>query len=273
MAAVVVCRPLGLAGPHRKCWCRALCRLDLGFLVHAQYHRTIWRGEVKANDVAHLLDEGWVRGELEGLRPVRPQSKSTPDARHRGLAHAGAARHGACAPVRGVAGRLLERQGDQALDCLVADGPRRSGAWRIHQPVQPMLGKAPTPRRHRLSADAQRLGHAQISGTRLGARQDHPNTLRQSLPNAAPAQQTPQLDPLGLGQLQRHGHGSPGHDAPPFIRHTIVTPPAKSASGSLTRTTRLYFQSWMLMRAKALHGRRIMLRRSCFWVSIGYYLS
>jgi hypothetical protein len=93
-----------------------------------------------------------------------------------------------------------------------------------------MLGKAPAPRRHRLSADAQRLGHAQIGGTRLGAGQYHPNTLRQSLPNAAPAQPTPQLGPLGLGQLQRHGLGSPGHGAPPFTGHAIVTPAAKNCN-------------------------------------------
>ena len=43
VAPIVVRAPLGLAGPQRQEWLRAVERLDLGLLVHAQHDRPIGR--------------------------------------------------------------------------------------------------------------------------------------------------------------------------------------------------------------------------------------
>jgi hypothetical protein len=119
-----------------------------------------------------------------------------------------------------------QRQGDQPFDRRVADGPRRPGARRVHQPLQPVRGEAPAPGRHRLAADAQGPGHAQVGRAGLGAGQHDPDALGQGqgLADAAPAQQTLQLGPLGLGQLQRHGLGSTRHDAPPHPGRVTFPP-------------------------------------------------
>jgi hypothetical protein len=225
VAAVVASAPFGLARPQRECRRRALRGLDLRLLVHAQHQGALRRGQVMPDNVAHLLDECRIGGELEGLRPVRPQAEGAPDAAHRGLAHAGAARHRARAPVRGVPRCLPQRQGDQALDRLVADGPRRPGARRVHQPLQAALGEAPAPGRHRLAAHAQSGGHPGVGRARLRAGQHDLDALGQGLAHAAPAQQATQFGPLRLGQFQRYSLGSAGHGAPP-------TPGAASYSRS-----------------------------------------
>jgi hypothetical protein len=198
VAAVVVGVPLGLARPHRERRRGTLRRLDLRLLVHAEHQRALGWCEIEPDDVAHLLDEGRVGRELEGLRPVRTQAERAPDARDRGLAHPGAAGHRPRAPVRGALRRLLQRQRDQALDRLIIDGPRCSGARRVHEPLQPVPGEAPAPGRRCLAADAQRRGHAQIGRARLGAGEHDPDALRESLAHATPAQQAPQLGALGL---------------------------------------------------------------------------
>jgi hypothetical protein len=144
---------------------RVLHRLDLRLLVYAQHQRAIGWCEVQANHVAHLLDESRIRGELERVGLMRAQAEGAPDARHRSLAHARAARHRAGAPVCGVGWRLLQGEGDQALDGLVIDAAGSPGAWRINQPLQPMRGEAGPPQRHGLPAHAQSPCDAQIGGT------------------------------------------------------------------------------------------------------------
>jgi len=62
--------------------------LNLGLLINAEHHGALGRIEVEANDVAHLVDEERVLGQLEGLDPVRLESEGAPDATDRGLAHA-----------------------------------------------------------------------------------------------------------------------------------------------------------------------------------------
>jgi len=69
--------PLGLPRPHRQQRLGTIQRLDLRFLIDAEDQRTIRRVEVKADDVADLLDEQRIGGQLEALAPVRLQL-STP---------------------------------------------------------------------------------------------------------------------------------------------------------------------------------------------------
>ena len=85
-----------------------------------------------SNDMAHLLDEQGIAGELEGLLPVRLQAEGAPDAR---------------------AGRLryvhLARDGARASSMLRG----APGTRRIEQSVQALFYEASTALRHRLLRD------------------------------------------------------------------------------------------------------------------------
>src|ERR671915_292992 len=76
MPLVVVGAALGLAGPHRQERLGAVQRLDLALLVDAKHHRAIRRVEIEPDDVAHLLHEQRVGGELEGLGSMRLHPKA-----------------------------------------------------------------------------------------------------------------------------------------------------------------------------------------------------
>ena len=57
VADVVVGAPLGHAGHHRQHRRRAVQRLDLALLVHAQHQRLLGRVQIQPDDVADLVDE------------------------------------------------------------------------------------------------------------------------------------------------------------------------------------------------------------------------
>jgi len=67
---IVVRTALDLAGPHRQQWLRAVERLYLRLLINAEHERLLRRVHVEAHDVAYLLYEQRVAGELEGSAAV-----------------------------------------------------------------------------------------------------------------------------------------------------------------------------------------------------------
>src|SRR6478609_2661735 len=212
--------------------------LDLGLLVHAQHQRAIGWCEVQANDIAHLLDESRIGGELERVGLMWAQAEGAPDPRHRSLAHACAARHPARAPVRGVGRRLLQCEGDQALNRPVIDAPRGTGAGGIDQSLQPMRGEASTPQRHGLAAHLQSRRDAQIGGTWLRTGQDDAQALSQCLTGSVPPQQALQRSLLALAEIQRDGLGSTRHGAPPGSMRSTLLSRSANALTFLTQTTR-----------------------------------
>jgi hypothetical protein len=58
---------------------RALERLDLRLLVDAQHDRVVWRVEVQADDILHLLREGWVLADLVRAHQVRLEAVRSQD--------------------------------------------------------------------------------------------------------------------------------------------------------------------------------------------------
>ncbi len=74
---VVMGAQLWLTGPHGQQRLGAIEGLDLGFLVDTQHKGLVRRIEVEAHDVSDLVDEQRVRGELEGLAPMRLKPKGT----------------------------------------------------------------------------------------------------------------------------------------------------------------------------------------------------
>lgn len=80
---------------------------------------------VEANHVAHLVNEGVIARQLEGLGAVGLEPEGPPGARDHGLAHAELPGHGVRRPMRRPRGLRLQRAHDQCLDDLVADLARR----------------------------------------------------------------------------------------------------------------------------------------------------
>ena len=188
------------------------CRLAL---VHAQHERVVGWVHVEPDHVPDLVDEGRVRGELEGLDPVGLEAKGPPDPRHHGLAHPRPLGHAAGRPVRGALGLGLQGEGDQARDLVVPDPTRRPGAGRVRQSLQPMRRKAGPPLRHTGAAHPQRLRHARVRGARLGTGQHKAGALRQRLPGAVTTDQSRQRGALLRAQGERNRLGTTGHGCLP----------------------------------------------------------
>lgn len=72
---VIVGHPFEVAQAHGQDRLRTLQRLDLALLVHAEDQRLVRWIEVQPNDIAHLLDEERIAGELEGLAAVGLHAK------------------------------------------------------------------------------------------------------------------------------------------------------------------------------------------------------
>jgi hypothetical protein len=47
----------------------------LRFLIEAQHNGALGRGQVEADDIAHLLDKYWIARQLEGVAAMRLQAQ------------------------------------------------------------------------------------------------------------------------------------------------------------------------------------------------------
>jgi hypothetical protein len=74
-------------------------RLDLGLLVDAQHNGIAGRIQVETDDIAHLVDEGWTGGELEGFRAVRLHAEERKHPSDRALGETGLSGGRANGPV------------------------------------------------------------------------------------------------------------------------------------------------------------------------------
>jgi hypothetical protein len=92
-ALVVMGGAFGRAGQHRQDRRGAVERLDLGLLVDAQHDGAFRRCQVEPDDVADLVDEQRILGQLPSLLAVRLQPERPPDPRHRRLGQADLTRH------------------------------------------------------------------------------------------------------------------------------------------------------------------------------------
>ena len=77
----------------------ALQGLGLALLIDAQHQGMVGRIQVEADDVADLLDEEGIGGELEVLPPMGLEVERGPEALDRGLGAPGVLGHGTTGPV------------------------------------------------------------------------------------------------------------------------------------------------------------------------------
>lgn len=114
-----------VAKPHGQHRLRALQRLALALLVHAQHQRVLRRTQVQADDIAQLLDEERIVGQLEALGAMRLQAEQLEVAQHAGLGNAGLRGNRSHIPMRRPIGGLgVQRRLDQLRDSLIVDRTR-----------------------------------------------------------------------------------------------------------------------------------------------------
>ena len=72
--------PLGESRGQGQDGLGAVEGLDLTLFIDTQHQGLVGRIQIQPDDVAHLVDELGVGGELEGLDPVRLQAEGVPQA-------------------------------------------------------------------------------------------------------------------------------------------------------------------------------------------------
>ena len=169
-----------VAQAHRQRRLGAIERLNLRLLIHAQDHRVVRRVEVQPDDVAHFLDEERIGGQLEGLRQVRLDPEQGEPALYRALANALGSPQGACAPVRGGVGRLLQRTADHPRHLVVVIGPGPTGSEFVVQALDTGCSEAPSPLADGLWCDAEAEGDRRV-GRAFGAGENHACPLDQGV--------------------------------------------------------------------------------------------
>src|SRR5216684_1183071 len=162
MALVIMSSTLHLAGQHGKDWLATAQRLNLTLLIHAQHQRMMRRVQVQADDVAHLVDQQRIVGELKRLAAMRTQPEGPPDATHRGLTHAGPRRQRAAAPMRCSFGSLFQGQAYGPLNAVIADLSWRSWSHLVSQTSQALGDKTIPPHAHRKARGVQLVGHGSV---------------------------------------------------------------------------------------------------------------
>ena len=73
---------------HRQDRLLAIKCLDLAFLIDAEDKGSVRRGQVKADDIAYLVDQQWIARQLESLATVRLQAERRPHSADRGVGKA-----------------------------------------------------------------------------------------------------------------------------------------------------------------------------------------
>jgi hypothetical protein len=88
---------------------RAVEGLNLAFLIQRQHQRVLGRIDVEPDNIAHLLDEPGIVGELEAFHAVRLEPVLAPDMMDRRRCEATGLRHAAQRPLGGIRRFFVQR--------------------------------------------------------------------------------------------------------------------------------------------------------------------
>ena len=178
--------PLGDAGQHRQHRLLAVEGLNLALFVHTEHHRSIRGRQIEPDDVADLLDEQRVAGELKRLRAVGLQAEGRPNPANRRVRQPARLGHGAQGPMRRVGRRRAERPLDDLGHRLVRDGPRPAQPRLVPQAREALLHEAAAPLPDGMLMDPEFRGD-RLARQPRGATQNHAAALRQGARNPVPA--------------------------------------------------------------------------------------
>ena len=101
----------------------------------------VWRAHIEADDVAHLVDEQRIGGQLEGFRTVRLQAEGAPDALDAGGGNPARARHTSRTPMGSALRHRLQGCDDHRLDFGIVDRARHARTRLVMEAVQPLREK------------------------------------------------------------------------------------------------------------------------------------
>ena len=202
---------------HRQAGLGTVERLDLALLVDRQHDGVGRRVDVEADDIAQLVNEQRVVGELELPPAVGLQAVRLPDATHCAGADADRGRHHIGGPVRGLAGRVGKRQGYDALSHFRAERRNARGSRLVtQQTFDAFRGEAFLP------APYARLGLAGLShdvdgADAVSAQQDNLGTPDVLLTRVAILDERYQSLTIG----RRNAEGNPCAHDPDSHAHSI----------------------------------------------------
>lgn len=193
VAFVVVRDAFDVAQAHGQHRLRALQRLALTLLIHAQHQCVLGRAQIQAHHVAQLLHEERVVGQLEALGAMRLQAKELEVALHAALGDASLGSHRSHAPVRRAVGRLgVQRCLDQAGHALVIDAARRAGTHVVVKPRNAALDETSAPLAHCGLGQLQALSDRTV-GFAVSAAQDDVRSRAQRRRQRAAARERHEL--------------------------------------------------------------------------------
>ena len=136
VAPVVVGPPFGNTRVPRRHGLSAAGRPYPAPFVDAEHDRPVRRHQIKPYDVAYLVREIGIAGELEDLRTVRLKPEGVPNAPDRGVRKAALPGHQTGRPVSGVGRGRMERPLDDVRHPVVPDRPRAPRPRSVRQPVE-----------------------------------------------------------------------------------------------------------------------------------------
>jgi len=145
MPHIAVRAPFRNTRHHRQDRLLAIECLDLAFLIDAENKGSVRWGQIKADDVAYLVDEQRIARQLECLAAVRLQAERRPHSADRGVGKARVRSHRADRPVRRVGRRRTQRSLDHGRNLIVVDGARASRAGFVKQAITAILQKSASP--------------------------------------------------------------------------------------------------------------------------------
>src|SRR5215475_4343693 len=219
MAHVAVRATFRYARHYRQDRLLAIERLDLALLVDAENEGAVGRGQVKADNIAYLVDEQRIVRQLERLAAVRLQAEGHPHAANRGVGKAGFRRHRADRPMRCVDRRGAQRAFDYRGDLIVADGSGSTGTRLVKQTIAAVLQKSTAPLANRVFVNAEFRSHL-LTGQAVRTSQNDATSLRQRPSNAATTNLPFQVCSFLRSQYQSRGrtasHTSICHKRPSF---------------------------------------------------------
>jgi hypothetical protein len=127
----------------------AVERLELAFLVERQHDCMRGRINVETDDVRHFGGEPRIVGQHEQTHPMELQAVTSPNALHRTDADRAGSGHGSAGPLRGLAGRVGQRQRDNTFSHQAALSTPDTG---LDVPVRRLISLVP-----HLSADSKTI--------------------------------------------------------------------------------------------------------------------
>ena len=201
---------------------RAVQRLDLALLIHAQHQRPLRRRQIQPHDGLQFFGELRIPAQLEGSQPVRFEAVRPPDAPHARRADAGGARHQPHTPIGGLRRSRLR---GALHDGLRVDARLAPGPWFFpRQGGEATVQEASTPAGDLAAVTTQLPGNLFVLPA-LGGQHDNVGAFHLTGGQRAGAGPLLQGGAIGIRQDDGFGFAHSLQIAPPRLGYSISGSP------------------------------------------------